>query len=307
MVLRFLKSSYENIKQALTKSGSLLGQKLRSLFQGQPSLEQLEQLEQLLYEADLGVQYAEELTLAVEAHMRAHPKATEEELLALIRKTLLSHFKNNLSEVALQQNGPTVVLIVGVNGNGKTTSVAKLANRYHAAGNKVLLAAADTFRAAAIQQLQMWGEKIGVDLVKGAPHSDPASVAFDAVQAAQARGTDILFIDTAGRLHNKTHLMQELEKIRRSCRKLVPQAPHETLLVLDATTGQNALEQAKAFHQFTPLTGIILTKLDGSAKGGALFAIQRELGIPIKFIGVGEGIDQLEPFVPESFVDALLS
>jgi fused signal recognition particle receptor len=198
-----------------------------------------------------------------------------------------------------------VMLIVGVNGSGKTTSLAKLAHLLHSAGKKVLIGAADTFRAAAIDQLELWAKRIGVDIVKHQSHSDPSAVAFDAISAAKARGAEAVLIDTAGRLHNKTDLMHELAKIRRVCDKVCPGAPHETLLVLDATTGQNAIDQANTFHQFTPLTGLILTKLDGTAKGGIVVAIQRQLGLPIKFIGTGEGIDDLQPFDPQQFVKAL--
>jgi fused signal recognition particle receptor len=196
-------------------------------------------------------------------------------------------------------------LIVGVNGNGKTTSVAKLANRFKINKKNVLIAAADTFRAAAVEQLDIWAQRLKVDIVKGTSHSDPAAVTFDAVQAGKSRKTDVVIIDTAGRLHTKIPLMQELAKIKRSCQKVIPNSPHETLLVLDATTGQNAIDQAKVFNEFTPITGIILTKLDGTAKGGIVISIQRQLGIPIKFIGVGEGLEDLEPFDAQNFVNAL--
>ena len=204
-------------------------------------------------------------------------------------------------------HSPTVILIVGVNGNGKTTSVAKLAKLFKSQGKSVLLAATDTFRAAGMEQLETWGKKLEIDVVKGLPKSDPAAVAFDAITAAKARGVDVLLIDTAGRLHTKTHLMQELEKVRRTLGKVLPGSPHETWLVLDATTGQNAVDQAKIFHEFTPLTGLVLTKLDGSAKGGIVFHIHQVLHAPIRFVGVGEGEDDLLPFDPESFVNALFT
>ncbi len=218
---------------------------------------------------------------------------------------MLRQIPSGLEEVSAARM-PAIFLIVGVNGNGKTTSVAKLSHLLKQNNKKVLVAAADTFRAAAIEQLETWAEKLKIDIVKGAPKSDPAAVTFDAIQAAKARGCDVVLIDTAGRLHTKTPLMQELEKIKRSCQKASSNGgPHETLLVLDATTGQNAIDQAKHFHKFTPLTGIILTKLDGTAKGGIIIAIQRELGIPIKFIGTGEQIDDMQPFDPQKFVESL--
>ena len=200
---------------------------------------------------------------------------------------------------------PRVLLIVGVNGSGKTTSIAKLARAYQSEGKKVLLAAGDTFRAAAIEQLSTWSERLGVDIIKSKPGADPSAVAFDALTAAQARDCDIVLIDTAGRLQNKVDLMQELEKIKRVCQKVIPSAPHETLLVLDATTGQNAIDQATLFHQVTPLSGIILAKLDGSAKGGIILSIYQKLKIPVLWVGTGEGPDDLEPFDPATYADSL--
>ncbi len=227
---------------------------------------------------------------------------TSEELVDVIRQELL---KNMQIPSHITEGSPHVILVVGVNGNGKTTSIAKMAHRYQEAGKKVVLGAADTFRAAAIEQLEMWAHRLKVDIVKGHPNSDPSAVAFDAVAAGKARNADVVIIDTAGRLHTKIPLMQELEKIRRSCRKVVPDAPHETLLVLDATTGQNAIDQAQTFHKFTPLTGLVLTKLDGTAKGGTVLAIQKKLALPIKFIGVGEGAEDLQPFDAKAFIDAM--
>lgn len=305
-MLKFLKSSYNNVKNALVKTGSLLGSKLRTLFKGQINEETLDQLEQLLYESDLGVQYAQELTNKVRQRLKENPKIDSEDLIKNLRSEILQGLLSfSTQATTLTIGSPFVVLVVGVNGNGKTTSVAKLAHRYQTAGKKVIVGAADTFRAAAIEQLESWAQRLNIDIVKGAPNSDPAAVTFDTLAAAKARNADVVIIDTAGRLHTKTPLMQELEKIRRTCRKIVPEAPHETLLVLDATTGQNAVDQAKIFHQFTPLTGLILTKLDGTAKGGAVLAIQRTLQLPVKFIGVGEGIEDLQPFDPQTFVNTL--
>ncbi len=249
------------------------------------------------------MQTAAELTQKVKDLYSKNPAMTSEILLIEIKQEILSFFKTHAAlEVS---TAPHVIMVVGVNGNGKTTSVAKLAKRYKTDNVKVIVAAADTFRAAAIEQLALWADRYGIEIVKGAPNSDPAAVAFDAVSAGKARNADIVIIDTAGRLHTKLPLMQELEKIKRSCRRFIAEAPHETLLVLDATTGQNAIEQAKIFNRFTPITGLILTKLDGSAKGGVIVNIERQLGIPVKYIGVGEGIDDLIPFDPEAYVDAL--
>jgi fused signal recognition particle receptor len=306
MIFKFLKSSYDKVKNTFVKTGSLLGDRLRALFKGEMDSQTLEELEKLFYESDLGVQTATELTNRIKKLHAANPNLSSDAMVEEIRKEIVALLTLPPEKPLEHPIAPYIILIVGVNGNGKTTSVAKLAKKYQADGKKVLVAAADTFRAAAVEQLELWASRIGVDIVKGAPKSDPASVAFDAVNAGKARGSDIVLIDTAGRLHTKTDLMQELDKIKRSCKKIIPQAPHETLLVLDATTGQNALDQARIFNQFTPLTGLILTKLDGSAKGGIVVSIQRNLGIPVKYIGVGEGIDDLEPFDPESYVDALL-
>lgn len=307
MVLQFFKSSYSKFKSALSRARTLLGDKIKTLFQGKIDENTLEQLQQLLYEADFGVQTAIELTNKVRELHQANPSFKTTDYINALRAHLLSLFSKHaagLIEIPPNQT-PMIILIVGVNGNGKTTSVAKLAHLLTQNHKKVLVAAADTFRAAAIEQLDIWAERLKIDIVKGSPKSDPAAVAFDAVQAAKARHLDVVLVDTAGRLHTKTPLMQELEKIKRSCHKAASFGPHETLLVLDATTGQNAIEQAKQFHKFTPLTGIILTKLDGTAKGGIVIAIQRELGLPIKFIGTGEQIDDLQPFDPQNFVSNL--
>lgn len=307
MVLNFLKSSYKKVKDALAKTSSFLGSRIRTLFGQKIDERTLDQLEQLFYEADLGLQTATELTQKVKELYAQNPNIDSEGLIKGIKQELLHMLSKHPREpfIASQKNSPFVILVVGVNGNGKTTSVAKLANHFQRAGQTVLIAGADTFRAAAMEQLGIWAERLGIDIVKGNPNSDPAAVVFDAVSAGKARQADVVIIDTAGRLHTKTHLMQELEKIRRTCNKVHPDSPHETLLVLDATTGQNAVDQARIFHQFTPITGLVLTKLDGSAKGGIVISIYRQLGIPVKFIGLGEGLEDLEPFHPENFVNAL--
>lgn len=306
MVFQFLKSTYQKIKSALAKARSLLGTKLRALFKGSINEETLEQLEQTLYEADFGVQTSMELSKKIQELYCKNPHISTDECLSAIQSSIveiLNKYPSTLQEHVTE--GPFVILIVGVNGNGKTTSVAKLAKLFKDQGKKVLVAAADTFRAAAMEQLSIWAEQLQIDIVKGSPKSDPAAVAFDAVTAGKARQCDIVIIDTAGRLHTKTNLMQELGKIRRSCAKLSPHAPHETLLVLDATTGQNAIDQAKTFHSHTPLTGLILTKLDGTAKGGIVVSIQRELGIPVKFVGIGESIEDFAPFDSKTFASSL--
>ena len=202
--------------------------------------------------------------------------------------------------------GPTVVMVAGVNGSGKTTSIAKLARRCQEDGKKVIVAACDTFRAAAVEQLTIWTERLGCEIVKAQQGSDPAAVAFDACERAKSRGTDVLIVDTAGRLHTQTHLMKELEKIHTVVSRQIPGAPHEVLLVLDATTGQNALTQAEQFSKAVKCSGIVLSKLDGTAKGGAVFAIKQKLGLPVKYVGVGEQIDDMEPFDPDGFVQALV-
>lgn len=307
MIFKFLKAGFNKVKHALSKARSFLSSKLRSLFQGKIDETTLEKLEQVLYEADFGVKTAADLTNKIRELHKIHPNFGTDEYLGSLKKEvaeILKRYPPDLVQIPPDQM-PFVILIVGVNGNGKTTSVAKLANLFKSEGKQVLVAAADTFRAAAIEQLTTWAERLQIDIVKGSPKSDPASVAFDAITAAKSRKCDVVIIDTAGRLHTKTHLMQELDKIKRVCQKASVTGPHETLLVLDATTGQNAIDQAKQFHQFTPITGLILTKLDGTAKGGIIVAIQQELGIPVKFIGTGEGVDDLQPFDADSFVNNL--
>jgi fused signal recognition particle receptor len=222
-----------------------------------------------------------------------------------VKEELMNVFPK-IIDAKISTASPHVILIVGVNGSGKTTSIAKLAHYYRAEGKSVLIAAGDTFRAAAIEQLETWGQRVGVPVIKSKPNGDPSAVAFDAIASAKAKSIDIVLIDTAGRLQTKTDLMQELAKVRRVCQKQIPDAPHETLLILDATVGQNALDAARVFHQFTPITGIVLTKLDGSAKGGIAVAIQKELKIPIRWIGLGEKESDLAFFDVEHYINALL-
>jgi fused signal recognition particle receptor len=263
----------------------------------------LEQLEQRLYLADVGP------TATAEIVDRVRQAFLDREISDDVQQFVKQMLREMLSDpspgLSFAPSGPTVVMIAGVNGSGKTTSIAKLANRCKADGKKVLVAACDTFRAAAVEQLTIWSERIGCEIVKNNQGSDPASVAHDACERAVARGFDVLIVDTAGRLHTQAHLMRELEKIRKVVSRQIPGAPHEVLLVLDATTGQNAVAQAEMFSKSVQCTGVILSKLDGTAKGGAIFAIKKKLGLPVKFIGLGETIDDLELFEPDAYVGAL--
>jgi fused signal recognition particle receptor len=305
MVLQFLKSGYEALKSALKKTRSQFSDRLRTLFSRKFNVELLDELEEIFYEADLGVKTAQELTKKTKDFLKKNPDATADTVLSFMESELADTLEPFDYSLKTAHTSPTVILVVGTNGNGKTTFIAKLARRLIDEGKSVLLAAGDTFRAGAQEQLKVWAERLNIEMISGNYMGDPAAVVFDAIQAAKARGCDYLLIDTAGRLENKTNLMKELEKIKRSCQKFIPESPHETLLVLDATIGQNGLQYAKTFSEFTPLTGLVLTKMDGTAKGGTAIAIQKEVGIPIKFVGTGEGIHDLAPFDPKVFVHAL--
>ena len=299
-------SLFKKIKMNFQKTHSLLSGKIRALF-GKPwNEETFHELEQILYEADLGSQCVTLFVEHLKKFLKKNPGASTGEILDTMQNQALE-ILTAPPKVLPSGGDPLVFLIVGVNGSGKTTSIAKLAKQFQNAGKKVLLAAGDTFRAAAIEQLSTWAERLHLEIVKSKPGSDPAAVSFDALSAGKARGVDVILIDTAGRLQNKTDLMNELEKIQRTCQKVMPLAPHETILVLDATVGQNALDQAKIFNQFTPLTGILLAKLDGSAKGGIVLSIYQQLGIPIRWIGIGETPDDLTPFDPHEYVSELFS
>lgn len=285
------------------KFGDFFGAKIRTLFKKNIDSQTLEELESLLYEADLGSEVIGELLAEVTRLWRLDAKVSADTLIHAMQEKLIEQL-----QVEYKENNDKeleVILVVGVNGSGKTTTVAKLAHHYQKEGKKVLVAAADTFRAAAIDQLQLWANRIAVEIVKGKPTSDPAAVVFDAIEAAKSRGQNVVIADTAGRLHTKKNLMGELEKIARVSGKAYPGAPHEILLVLDGTVGQNAINQAKTFHEHTPVTGLVVTKLDGTAKGGSVVAIQKKLGLPIRFIGLGEKIEDLEPFDPRAFVETL--
>ena len=263
-------------------------------------------LEEGLLGADVGAELTMALIERIEQRVRSENIRDVAQLTAALRdETRALIPQRAASTIDVDTAKPFVILVVGVNGTGKTTTIAKLASRYAADGKRVVLGAADTFRAAAIEQLQMWADRIGVEMVKHKAGSDPGAVAHDAVAAAKSRGADIVIVDTAGRLHNKTHLMQELTKVRRVIEKELPGAPHETLLVIDGTTGQNGVNQAAAFLEAAKITGMVVTKLDGTAKGGVILSIMRQFDIPVKFIGVGEAADDLIPFDPKAYVDTL--
>ena len=264
-----------------------------------------DELEALLIQADLGVELTLELLDALREQVQREGITRGEQLRAALKAQLLQRLQP--PPPLRFPEKPTVIMIVGVNGSGKTTTIAKLAKRYQDEGLKVILGAADTFRAAAIDQLKVWGERLGVPVIAGQPGGDPGAVAYDTVKAAVARGADLAFIDTAGRLHTRYKLMEELKKVRRAMSKALFGAPHRVWLVMDATTGQNALQQAKAFQKAVSVNGIILAKLDSSAKGGMAFAIQKELGLPILFAGLGERPEDLAPFDPEAFVEGILN
>lgn len=300
----FFKTKIKKVLSAFTKKSFAIGSKIKSLFSKKIDESAYEDLEELFYEADLGSAASLELVEEIKSKLKKDPTLSTETILSYIRTYLLNLLKEP-EEVEISHS-PHVIMVVGVNGSGKTTSVAKLAKQYKDQGKKVLLAAGDTFRAAAIEQLTHWSEKLEIDILQAQPKGDPAAVAFDAITKAEAKNYDIVIIDTAGRLQTKTELMLELEKVKRVCQKKNPSYPHETLLVVDATTGQNAIDQANIFHKHTPLTGLLLTKLDGSAKGGVIVSIYKNLNIPIRFIGVGEKEEDLLTFNPTQFVDALL-
>lgn len=296
---------YKRLKAGLSKTRDILTTDIDALFSKKQKIDDdmLEELEELLITSDIGVQTAMELMAVITK--RAAKIEGPEALKETLKKELLSLLEGIQTEPAPRRSKPHVIMVVGVNGVGKTTTIGKLAARAAENGDRVLIAAADTFRAAAIEQLAIWAERAGADIVKHKANADPAAVAFDSMEAALARKVDTVFVDTAGRLHTKVNLMEELKKIKRTIAKKIPDAPHEVLLVLDATTGQNALSQAKLFHDAIGVSGLALTKLDGTAKGGIVISISQSLNIPLQYIGVGEGIDDLQPFDSEQFANAL--
>ena len=295
---------FEKLKNGLFKSRNSFFGKIRTLFQSGVDSDTLEELEEMLICADVGMEATEEIleklrTVTKENKIK-DPDAAVDALKAILIETLGETTPLQLNTT------PSVILVIGVNGVGKTTSIAKIANVLKQDGKKVILAAGDTFRAGAIEQLGVWADRVGVDLIRQSEGSDPAAVVFDAVHAAKKRNADVLIVDTAGRLHNKKNLMNELAKINRVIDRELPDAARETLLVLDSTTGQNAVNQAVEFKNAANITGLVLTKLDGTAKGGIIFSIKNKLNIPVRYIGVGEGVDDLQPFNPQEYVDALL-
>lgn len=299
-------SFLETLKAGLAKTRSNFTNRIVDLVTGSTHLDDdfYEELEMILISADVGTKTTEKLLQAVREGTKKGEIKTPDEVMPFLKNylTQMLTYEGQRTKIA---GKPTVILVVGVNGVGKTTTIGKLANYFTLFKYKVLLAAADTFRAAAAEQLKIWGERGGVDVIAHGEGADPAAVVFDAVQAAKARGVDILFIDTAGRLHNKVNLMNELEKIHRVIKKEIPEGPQETFLVLDATMGQNAIAQAKVFMESAKVTGVILTKLDGTAKGGMAVAVKEELGLPVKWIGCGEGMMDFKPFEADKFVEAL--
>lgn len=297
----------DRLKTGIQKTRAGLVDRLEDVLSGKKEIdaELLEELEYTLITADLGVRTVDDILERIRQRVDRKMTADPTEIRALIREQLLEILRTSETPIRVVSTAPAVVMVVGVNGSGKTTTIGKLANRFLGEGRKVLLCAADTFRAAAIEQLEVWAQRAGVDMIRQNTGADPSAVVFDALQSAKARGVDYVIVDTAGRLHTKENLMAELEKMRRTCNRVVPGSPHEVWLVLDATTGQNGLEQARKFTESAHVTGIVLTKLDGTAKGGVVIAIARELNLPIRFIGIGEKIDDLLPFEPDKFVASL--
>ena len=301
------------LKNSLAKTRDAFVTKISRLVFAKGSVDDefLRQLEEILIGADVGVETTQLILSSVKLRAKEQRYENPEELNALIRASISDVFENGLTQnnadpfATPAGSKPYVIMVVGVNGVGKTTTIGKLAFNYKAAGKNVLIGAADTFRAAANEQLEIWAQRAGVTIVQQVQGSDPAAVAFDTVKAAQARNADVVIIDTAGRLHTKVNLMEELKKIKRVIKKCAEEAPHEVLLVIDASTGQNAIQQANQFNAAVGLTGLVVTKLDGTAKGGIIIAINRSLKIPVRFVGVGEGIDDLQPFDSRAFIDAL--
>lgn len=299
---------FDTLKSGLAKTRKSFTEKIEQLIVGYAEIDEefLDDLEAVLFSADVGTTTTNQLMAAVRQGIKNKQINSPDDLKPFLKNKIVEILKvEQATEPAVV--APRILMIVGVNGVGKTTTIGKLGHYFAANGNKVLLAAGDTFRAAAIEQLDIWASRIGCDMIKHKEGADPAAVAFDAVQAAKSRKVDILLLDTAGRLHTKSNLMEELKKVHRVIAREVPDAPHETLLVLDATTGQNAINQAKIFGEAASVTGVVLTKLDGTAKGGVVVAIKQELKVPVKWIGVGEGINDLRPFDPEEFAEALFA
>jgi fused signal recognition particle receptor len=303
-------SFLDRMKEAVTRTRENLTERIEEVVAFSKEIDRatLDDLEGTLLGADLGTTTTHQVLLKLREKADRKQIRNVDELKRLLKEELLAILSAaNVPPVPKVQDTPQVILVVGVNGTGKTTTIGKLAQVFRSEGKTVLLCAADTFRAAAIEQLEIWGGRTGTEVIRTKPGGDPSAVLFDALQAAMARQTDYVIVDTAGRLHTKSGLMAELEKMRRTAQRIIPGAPHETLLVMDATTGQNGLQQARLFTQASGITGIVLTKLDGTAKGGVVVAISRELGIPVRYVGVGEKAGDLLPFDPREFVDSLFA
>ena len=300
-------SLLEKLKSGVQKTRAGLVTALEDALQGKKQIDSdlLDELEYTLISADIGVRTTNEILETIRQRVERHQLSDATQLRGLIGERLLEILQASQRAMPRVSEPPAVIMVVGVNGSGKTTTIGKLAQRFKYEQRSALLCAADTFRAAAIDQLEIWGERTGTPVIRQAPGSDPSAVLFDALQAARARKVDYVVVDTAGRLQTKENLMAELHKMSRTAKKVIPDAPHEVLLVLDATTGQNGLEQARKFTDTSGVTGIVLTKLDGTAKGGIVVAIARELDLPIRYIGVGEKVDDLLPFDPVSFIESL--
>ncbi|QDU69042.1 signal recognition particle-docking protein FtsY [Engelhardtia mirabilis] len=298
---------FDRLKQRLTRTRTAISDGLSGLFRGGREIdnELLDELEEMLFTSDLGSEAIELVDQLKRQHKRGELKG-EDDVRASLRAALLERLDTEPAEIVLAHS-PTVVLVVGVNGSGKTTSIAKLAQRFTSQGKRVIVGAADTFRAAAADQLEIWAGRVGCDIVRKNEGADPAAVAYETVDRALREGHDLVIIDTAGRLHTQSNLMKELEKVRRVVAKRLEGAPHEVLLVIDGTNGQNAINQAKQFTQSAEVTGLVVAKLDGTARGGAIFGIRRELGLPVRYIGTGETVEALEAFEPQTFVDAILA
>ncbi len=296
---------FKRLKERLSKTRQKISDGLVNIFSGKKSIDDdmLEELEELLITSDIGVQTANDLIKSISK--KTSSISAPDQLNEILKQEIIALLNNNIAEPQKIMAKPHIIMVVGVNGVGKTTTIGKLAARYAAAGKKVLIVAADTFRAAAVEQLAIWAQRAGAEIVKQMHNADPAAVAYDGIEAALARNNDVVIIDTAGRLHTKINLMEELKKIKRTVSKKMPDAPHEILLVLDATTGQNALSQAKLFNEAIGVTGIVLTKLDGTAKGGIVISICNAFKLPIRYIGIGESIDDLQDFDLKNFVNAL--
>jgi fused signal recognition particle receptor len=302
------KSLFDRMKQAVSRTRDSLGERIESVIALTREVDEaaLEDLEMSLLASDLGLTTTTEIINALRDRAKRQQIRDGVELKELLKEQIKGILDEQQRPARIVSSPPEVIMMVGVNGTGKTTTTGKLAAYFRAQGRSVLMCAADTFRAAAIEQLEVWGQRSGVEIIKTRQGGDPSAALFDALQAAKARNNDVLIVDTAGRLHTKNSLMAELDKMRRTTQRIIPDAPHEVLLVMDATTGQNGLQQARLFTESAGVTGIVLTKLDGTAKGGIVVAIARELNLPVRFVGVGEKIEDLLPFDSAAFVDSLL-